>query len=89
MEIEDIFIARSCFFGIPSSYLAKDGQQDTELIHFFYDDDVKQTVVEPGFWSDGKVIAELVGIGYADKKRLGLKMLVGGRDVDIERPAFT
>ena len=89
LEIDHPAIAGNRSSGAALSHLVENGQQCAQLIHFLNDNDVQQTVVEPGLWGNGEMIAELVGVGNTDKKSFGMEMLSGGWEIDVEGPAFT
>ena len=67
LVIEDTFFFIKCFFYFPRSDLLQHRKQHTGLGHFLYDY-IKHTIVKTGFGRNSEPVAELVAVGYADKK---------------------
>lgn len=91
LEIKDLpnaGLAWVALDGISPQHLPQHRPQRAELVHLFYDDDIQQPIVQPGPRRNGEVIAELVRIGDADKKRFRDKGLHAGPRLDPELPAF-
>src|SRR5579862_7926845 len=58
------------FNTITTSYLQQHRKGEHEFIHFFNDHNIEQTVIQPGFWSNCKIITELIAVGNTYKKSI-------------------